>query len=280
MNMQRNWFCFTALALCLFSASTGKAEVIFFDGFNYPVGVNLAGRNGGQGFAGAYQGGTSLIAGPLPGTMGNTVAVGTQGSLRTISTPQDTQFSSLYLSFISRVNSGFSGNAGITLLNSGSQKILLGVPTSPGSYLGITSEPSGSSPSTSTWSSTQFDTNYLTLFEFVWNNNLTTVNMYVSTDLTTSGASLLSNPAKATLSRAAFTFDQIQIQGSTTGFSLAGMALANNVNEAVGATLSPVPEPGTLLLGGIAAACGGGGVWWKRRRRPVEKQPPAETPAN
>jgi hypothetical protein len=30
---------------------------------------------------------------------------------------------------------------------------------------------------------------------------------------------------------------------------------------------TPVPEPGTLLIGGIAAACGGGGVWWKRRRK-------------
>lgn len=30
---------------------------------------------------------------------------------------------------------------------------------------------------------------------------------------------------------------------------------------------SAVPEPGTLLLSGIAAACGGGGVWWKRRKR-------------
>jgi hypothetical protein len=28
-----------------------------------------------------------------------------------------------------------------------------------------------------------------------------------------------------------------------------------------------VPEPGTLLLGGIAAACGGGGVWWRRNRK-------------
>jgi uncharacterized OsmC-like protein len=34
-----------------------------------------------------------------------------------------------------------------------------------------------------------------------------------------------------------------------------------------------VPEPGTLLLGGIAAACGGTGVWWKRRKR----QPQPET---
>jgi hypothetical protein len=31
---------------------------------------------------------------------------------------------------------------------------------------------------------------------------------------------------------------------------------------------TPVPEPGTLLLGGIAAACGGGGVWWRRKRKP------------
>lgn len=32
-----------------------------------------------------------------------------------------------------------------------------------------------------------------------------------------------------------------------------------------------VPEPGTMLLGGIAAACGGVGTWWKRRKR--RKQP-------
>jgi hypothetical protein len=33
--------------------------------------------------------------------------------------------------------------------------------------------------------------------------------------------------------------------------------------------LSAVPEPGTMLLGGIAAACGGAGAWWKRRKRPL-----------
>jgi hypothetical protein len=32
-----------------------------------------------------------------------------------------------------------------------------------------------------------------------------------------------------------------------------------------------VPEPGTLLLGGLAAACGGGGVWWKRRKRKTDE---------
>jgi hypothetical protein len=32
-----------------------------------------------------------------------------------------------------------------------------------------------------------------------------------------------------------------------------------------------VPEPGPLLLGGIAAACGGGGAWWRRRRRQAKE---------
>jgi hypothetical protein len=37
-------------------------------------------------------------------------------------------------------------------------------------------------------------------------------------------------------------------------------------NFTTGGIVIAVPEPGTLLLGGIAAACGGGGVWWKRRK--------------
>ena len=34
--------------------------------------------------------------------------------------------------------------------------------------------------------------------------------------------------------------------------------------------LSAVPEPGTMLLGGIAAACAVAGVWWKQRRAAAE----------
>ena len=57
-------------------------------------------------------------------------------------------------------------------------------------------------------------------------------------------------------------------------YSTASLGLATNFNG--GNTVSPggygfqinaVPEPGTLLLGGIAAACGGGGVWWRRKRK-------------
>jgi len=41
-----------------------------------------------------------------------------------------------------------------------------------------------------------------------------------------------------------------------------------------------VPEPGTLLLGGIAAVTGGGGVWWKRRRKSAGNSDATESAAN
>jgi hypothetical protein len=60
----------------------------------------------------------------------------------------------------------------------------------------------------------------------------------------------------------------------TLGPGVAGV-LSNNLYgfQIVNAA---VPEPGTLLLGGIAAACGGGGVWWKRRKRPAAQPAPAD----
>lgn len=68
---------------------------------------------------------------------------------------------------------------------------------------------------------------------------------------------------------------------TTTGMNFISNGFGDNRFLMAGTvTAAAVPEPSTLLLGGIAAACGGGGVWWKRRRTPVEKQKPAETPAN
>lgn len=51
---------------------------------------------------------------------------------------------------------------------------------------------------------------------------------------------------------------------AASGYSLITYDVANVRFEL---STTAVPEPGTLLLGGIAAACGGSGVWWKRRRR-------------
>ena len=62
--------------------------------------------------------------------------------------------------------------------------------------------------------------------------------------------------------------------GSTQFSSVSGAGVGTTATAArFELAASAVPEPGTLLLGGIAAACGGTGVWWKRRKR----QPQPET---
>ena len=43
--------------------------------------------------------------------------------------------------------------------------------------------------------------------------------------------------------------------------------------------LQAVPEPGTMLMGGIAAAVGGAGAWWKRRKQRRAAAEAAATPA-
>jgi len=60
----------------------------------------------------------------------------------------------------------------------------------------------------------------------------------------------------------------VTAQGTTNSGSTWGdVSLGAAANDTFGAQIVMVPEPGTLLLGGIAAACGGGGVWWRRKRK-------------
>ena len=57
--------------------------------------------------------------------------------------------------------------------------------------------------------------------------------------------------------------------GTAYGFS-SPTATSVATNQFLNYQLSAVPEPGTMLLGGIAAACGVAGVWWKQRRAAAE----------
>jgi hypothetical protein len=67
-------------------------------------------------------------------------------------------------------------------------------------------------------------------------------------------------------------FNRVQNTGS--GFTV-------NSNQQMYGTINvtAVPEPGTLLLGGIAAACGGGGAWWRRKRHQASKATAKESVA-
>lgn len=57
--------------------------------------------------------------------------------------------------------------------------------------------------------------------------------------------------------------------GSSFTFTVEGSITGTISNNLYGFQIvnAAVPEPGTLLLGGIAAASGGVGVWWRRRKR-------------
>ena len=62
-------------------------------------------------------------------------------------------------------------------------------------------------------------------------------------------------------------------------YNLASNGNANSTQQMYGTiNVSAVPEPGTLLLGGIAAACGGG-AWWRRKRHQASKATAKESVA-
>lgn len=52
--------------------------------------------------------------------------------------------------------------------------------------------------------------------------------------------------------------------GTVTSTELGGSPFSNNMYTQLSAVA--VPEPGTLILGGIAAVSGGAGAWWRRRK--------------
>ena len=52
--------------------------------------------------------------------------------------------------------------------------------------------------------------------------------------------------------------------GNVTAVELAGSGFSDNFYTEL--TAVAVPEPGTLILGGIAAVSGGAGAWWRRRK--------------
>ncbi len=122
-------------------------------------------------------------------------------------------------------------------------------------------------------------------------NTSTLYDIYVYTSSDVSGRQIAvdingtqqtANASNASLT--SFVLNTNYLRFSNMSFGSGTMTLqywmAANEADMNGIQIVSVPEPGTLLLGGIAAACGGGGVWWKRRRRPVVDTKTEESPAN
>lgn len=64
--------------------------------------------------------------------------------------------------------------------------------------------------------------------------------------------------------------------GNTYSFTTSGASADGSATLNIGVA---VPEPGTLLLGGIAACSGAAGAWWKRRKRKATQPETTDQPA-
>ena len=82
-------------------ASPSATGILFADVFDYPTG-DLAGNNGGVGWAGAWSGGTSQVADPLAGTVGKSVRLASDSSVtsRALSAAIGTGSTPYFVSFI------------------------------------------------------------------------------------------------------------------------------------------------------------------------------------
>jgi hypothetical protein len=278
-----------ALVICGIRAKTANAEIIFSDNFNYANG-QLAGNNGGTGWASAWSGGTgatgNLVTNPLPGTVGKSVQISSSNGLtqRTLTSPVSTSGgNSYYLSFLFNAAPYQSGgNAGVTLSGAGTN-LLVGMPGGSGK-IGFDWTGYGTAE---TFNNPSDNANYLMMLKierFASVNGYAKATLWATTDLLINGSALetQSSSLVGSIDNNGLTIHSdinvamVKIEGDyTTGsINLSGLAMATTANEAVAFTHTAVPEPGTLLLGSLAAAIGGCRVWRNRRNKTLSPSLP------
>ena len=126
--LRRFYYLTVLLGVLGLAILPANATSIFTETFNYPVGANLDGQNGGSGFSGAWTGGNSTIVGGIGGAGTSALQVGTE-SKRTLLSTFNTSGNSFYLSYIMN-SSNFSGGnyTGISLWQGNTENMFLGIP--------------------------------------------------------------------------------------------------------------------------------------------------------
>ena len=272
-----SWTLFSfSVALIAGVAAPTKAALLFSDDFAYANG-NLAGNGGGTGWQASSQwtGGTgstgNLVADPLPGTDGKSIRIASNASVT--SHPLSTTYTSggattYYISFGLNADpfqgAGLGQYAGLSVYLASDQtnNLLMGMPGDSGQFgFDWTNRTQEFAPGAN-------DTTYLALYEIApgTNTGTTKVTMYASTNLLLSGTALMQTAPWVSIDNEAdFSFDTVSFAGSyTTGtISLAGLAMADDANDAVAFTQTAVPEPGLLAAGAAILAA----AWSILRRR-------------
>jgi len=230
-----------------------KATSIFTETFNYSVGANLDGQNGGSGFSGAWTGGNSTIVGGIGGAGTSALQVGTE-SKRTLLSTFNTSGNSFYLSYIMN-SSNFSGGnyTGISLWQGDTENMFLGIPWNAQKF-GFDAHGGNGTADIKTVDFTPLaNTSYLVTFALL--PSATTgkvdIKLWATSDLSVDANTLLSAAPNASLigSRNNFTFDNLRVNGNYAGaLKLSGLSSATTGAETISTSVASVPEPSALSL--------------------------------
>ena len=250
------------------TAFSANATSIFTENFQYTVGANLAGQNGGTGFLGDWQGGNSTIVAGLGGTGTKSLQVGTQSSRSLLST-FNTSGNSFYMSYIMNASSFSGGNyTGISLWSGSSENMFIGIPWASQSF-GFDAHGGNGTADIKTINFTPAsNTSYLVTFGLLpsLTSGKVDVKMWATSNLNIDANTLVAGTPNASLlgSRSNFTFDKITVNGDYAGaLKLSGLSAATTASETINSTVSSVPEPSALSL----LAVGLGALAMIRRRR-------------
>lgn len=267
-----------ALAAVFSSAGSAAGGLLVTDDFAYPTGP-LAGNGGGTGWqaSSTWTGGTgpsnNQVAAPLPGTNGQSIRIASNASptsrplsVTYTSGGATTYFISFGFNAAPFQGVGGGGYAGVSffLASGGGNSLFIGMPGDSGG-LGF-----DWSNRAQTFAAAQDNTTYLVLVEIAPSTpGNTSVMMYVTTDLAISGTALAGTTPWDSATDLNFSFDTVDFAGnySTGTIGVAGLAMADNPDDAVAFTQIAVPEPGTAVLVVAAVVIGGSARLRSARRR-------------
>jgi hypothetical protein len=264
--------------------TASRADLIAYEGFNYPAGANLNGQNGGMGFAGPWAPGgfnasifnhLSIASGSLPAgnlvTGGNHAAAGAQNAIagltRPLAQPLGTPGTTAYFSFVLRpegtLGQGiFNGFFGVTLETQGGSEpqLFIGKPGA-GDLNAYVLENRGGAGQVSSGVDAVVGQDVLLVVKAEFSTGNEKITLYV-------------NPTPGDPEPATGTVKQDANFGTITGLTLYSTGAFSIDELRVGTTfadvtpvpgVAEVPEPTSLALFGLGLGCIASCRWRKKR---------------
>ena len=259
-------------ALFLAFVGAANAALLFSENFDYTIGSNLAGQNGGSGFSGAWSGGDSTIVSGLGGT-GNAVQIGASIASRALSSTFSTSGNTFYISYLMNVSDFSGGNyTGISLWNGASEEVFFGIPYQSQNFGFDARGDTGVAGIQEVNFSPSINTTYLVTFGLLPSatSGKVDLKMWATSNLGVDPNTLVAGAANASFlgTRDNFSFNTLKLNGDYAGsLKVSGIANAPTAAEAINfstQSAAPVPEPGTWAA---AALLAGGAAFMRWRRR-------------